>query len=710
MTEYPDVPIQVVSQEIYEKKYRLMDYHGKPVDLSIKDTYQRVAMALASVENDPVKWEKEFYWALDNGAIPAGRIISNAGAEEFKPSTSTINCTVSGRIDDSMESILDRLKEAGLTLKAGCGIGYNFSSLRPKGALVSGVGAATSGPLSFMDVFDALCATVSSAGGRRGAQMATFLIRHPDVLDYVKAKRQDGRLRHFNMSVLVTEDFLQALRNDQDWEFMFPVRYDEHELYPDAEYKYMYWYEDLGNKNDYIYNIEEGLTEQVLCKIYGRVKATEIWDVIAQSTYDYAEPGVIFMDEINKQNNLWWEETIMATNPCGEQPLPPWGACLLGSINLTKFVIDPFLPTATFDYEKFEKVVSIFTRMLDNVVEINGLPLENQRKEIVRKRRHGMGFTGLGSALTMLCIPYGSKEAIDFTEHVSYRLAVTGWHTGVELAKEKGPAPIMTEGFVLTSELLRKQPLLKNEYSEGMMIIGKVLFAEYSEYMLRLYDAMGEAGPILKQDLITHGCRFTHHSSIAPTGTISLALANNASNGIEPSFSHKYFRNLTVEGKKTRQQVPVYSYELLLYGHLVDSGVLNEEYGGFIPNYFVSSDAVTPTQHVDMQAAAQKWIDSSISKTINCPTDMKFDVFKNIYGYAAEKGLKGCTTFRFNPTAMTGVLTRKEDLDSTLYKFYLADGTEVELKGSDKVEYEGEIHNVAMLYDSIKEGRYDRGY
>ncbi len=318
--------------------------------------------------------------------------------------------------------------------------------------------------------------------------------------------------------------------------------------------------------------------------------------------------------------------------------------------------------------------------------------------------------TGLGSALTMLCIPYGSKEAIDFTEYVSFRLAVTGWITGVELAKEKGPAPIMTEGFSLTNELFRKQPLLKNEYSEGMTVIGKVLFAEYSEYMLRLYDAMGEAGPILKQDLLTHGCRFTHHSSIAPTGTISLALANNASNGIEPSFSHKYFRNLTIEGKKTRQQVPVYSYELLLYGHLVDSGVLNEEYGGFIPNYFVSSDAVTPTQHVDMQAAAQKWIDSSISKTINCPTDMKFDVFKNIYGYAAEKGLKGCTTFRFNPTAMTGVLTRKEDLDSTLYRFYLTDGTEIELKGSDKVEYEGEIHNVAMLYDSIKEGRYDRGY
>jgi ribonucleoside-diphosphate reductase alpha chain len=398
---------------------------------------------------------------------------------------------------------------------------------------------------------------------------------------------------------------------------------------------------------------------------------------------------------------------VRATNPCGEQPLPPYGSCLLGSVNLTKFVRHPFTDKAYFDWEEFEKVVAIFTRMLDNVVEINGLPLEQQRHEIHGKRRHGMGFLGLGSTLTMLRMKYGSGESVDFTEKVSKQLALTGWRVALDLAKEKGPAPVMDEDFEVTAEMLRKRPEMKRDgYKIGDIVKGKVLHARYSRYMQQV---SGE-DPELVEALAETGARFTHHSSIAPTGTISLSLANNASNGIEPSFAHHYFRNVIREGRKTKEKVDVYSFELLAYRALVNQRAMpfSEDESEQLPDYFISADDVSPTQHVDIQAAAQKWVDSSISKTANVPTDYPFEEFKDIYQYAYEKGLKGCTTFRFNPEAFQGVLVKEKDLASTTYQFTLQDGSVVQLKGNEEIEYDGETHTAANLYDALKEGYYGK--
>jgi len=438
-----DIALQDASVDIWDKKYRLKSKDGQVIDETIDDTYRRVAEALAEVETDPAKqqeWGEKFLWALRHGAIPAGRITSNAGALAYKPATSTINCTVSGTIRDSMDDILEKVHEAGLTLKAGCGIGYEFSTLRPRGAFVAGAGAYTSGPLSFMDIYDKMCFTVSSAGGRRGAQMATFDVGHPDVMDFIRAKRESGRLRQFNLSLLITQEFMEAVKADADWKLAFPISEKENEIDKiDLKDKEQVVYRDWPTENGYITD-KEG---RVACKIYKTIRARRLWDMIMASTYDFAEPGFILIDKVNEMNNNWFCENIRATNPCGEQPLPPYGSCLLGSINLTKFVRDPFTDKARFDWEEFREVVSIFTRMLDNVVEINGLPLEGQRDEIMSKRRHGMGFLGLGSTMTMLRMKYGSKKSLDFTEEVTRELAVTGWKTGLELAKEKGAAPIM---------------------------------------------------------------------------------------------------------------------------------------------------------------------------------------------------------------------------------------------------------------------------
>jgi ribonucleoside-diphosphate reductase alpha chain len=701
-----EIPFQPASMDIWEKKYRLQTKDGTPVDLTIDDTYQRVARALADVEETPElreHWYQEFLWALRHGAIPAGRITSNAGAREHKPATSTINCTVSGTIQDSMNDILEKVHEAGLTLKAGCGIGYEFSTLRPKGAYVSGAGAYTSGPLSFMDIYDKMCFTVSSAGGRRGAQMATFDVGHPDVMDFIRAKREAGRLRQFNLSLLITQEFMDAVVSGSEWQLAFPLNRNELESGIDLnDTKQVVWRE-WPSQGDYITN-NAGL---VACRIYKTIPARRLWNMIMSSTYDFAEPGFILIDKVNEMNNNWFCETIRATNPCGEQPLPPYGSCLLGSVNLTKYVRNPFTKRAEFDWDEFRKVVVVFTRMLDNVVEINGLPLEGQRNEIHRKRRHGMGFLGLGSTVTMLRMKYGEAESVEFTERVSRELALAGWQVALDLAREKGPAPIMEEDFEVTEEILRKRPEMRRDgYLPGDKVKGKVLHARYSRYMQRV----AEQAPELARQLAETGARFTHHSSIAPTGTISLSLANNASNGIEPSFAHHYFRNVIREGKKSKEKVDVYSFELLAYRALVnpDASASMEDDDNALPEYFIAADNVTPKQHVDIQAAAQKWVDSSISKTANVPTDYPFEDFKDIYLYAFEQGLKGCTTFRFNPEAFQGVLVKEKDLENTLYEFTLEDGATVSLKGNEEVEYDGEIHTAANLYDALKEGYYGK--
>jgi len=971
----------------------------------------------------------------------------------------------------------------GLAVIHNCGIGYEFSTLRPRGAYVSGAGAYTSGPLSFMDIFDKMCFTISSAGGRRGAQMGTFDIGHPDVMEFIRAKRESGRLRQFNLSLLITDEFMQAVREDCEWKLAFPLSLREYEAdKPDLTDAAKFLWREWPVHEGYVVN-DEGL---VACRIYKTLPARRMWDVIMTSTYDFAEPGFILIDRANEMNNNWWCENIRATNPCvtadtwvqtsegprevseligrqfvarvdgkdyatgaegffmtarkpvvriettegyslrltadhrvrryskltrwtcetewcaaselragdrvvlndhrgnaswagahtreegyliglmvgdgvlksdtavlsvwgaaaaangpaggiapgvraimaeavsaattlayryrsdfrgwnpvggrtewrmelpplktlaeslgmragqksitpamerassgfcrgflrgffdtdgcvqghqekgvsvrlaqsdfgrlqavqrmllrlgivsriyrdrraqgsavlpdgkggmrayptlpqhelaissaaleqfaskvgfsdsdkqmrlerllskyrralnrerfaarverviedgaegvydvqvpgvnafdanglhahncGEQTLPEFGACLLGSVNLTRFVKHPFTDFAEFDWSEYREVVKVFARMLDNVVEVNGLPLEKQREEILRKRRHGMGFLGLGSTLALLRMKYGSPEAVQFTEDVTREMAVAGWEAALELAREKGPAPIMNEEFTVTKEMLRKRPeMARDGWKPGVKIAGRLLHAKYSRYMQRI----AQVAPQLVHELAETGARFTHHTSIAPTGTISLSLANNASNGIEPSFAHHYFRNVIREGKKSKEKIDVYSFELLAYRELVNPnaqpGATND--AERLPDYFIASDGVTPKEHVEVQAAAQKWVDSSISKTANVPTDFPYAKFKDIYLYAHEQGLKGCTTFRFNPEAFQGVLVKEQDLKNTLYKFTLEDGTVVEARGDEEIDYDGELHTAANLFDAIKDGYYGR--
>lgn len=698
------LPLQPASWDIWDKKYRLKAKSGEPIDVTVDDTYQRVARAIADVE--PVEqrthWYERFLWALRRGAVPAGRITSNAGALAHKPATSTINCTVSGTVGDSMDDILEKVHEAGLTLKAGCGIGYEFSTLRPRGAYVSGAGAHTSGPLSFMDIYDKMCFTVSSAGGRRGAQMATFDVSHPDVREFIRAKREDGRLRQFNLSLLITDDFIAAVKADADWSLVFPLNpkeADEVRLDDPSQVQWRHW----PTTDGYLTN-ERG---EVACRVYKKVRARGLWDSIMASTYDYAEPGFILIDRVNEMNNNWFCEDIRATNPCGEQPLPPYGSCLLGSVNLTTFVREAFTPRARFDWDEYREVVRVFSRMLDNVVEINGLPLAGQRAEIMSKRRHGMGFLGLGSTLVLLGTRYDSAEGVAFTEDVAREMAIASWEAALELAREKGPAPILTESFRVTEAMLHQRPEMRADgYKIGDLVPGRILHARYSRYMQRIASVR----PDLVDALAEVGARYTHATSIAPTGTISLSLGNNASNGIEPSFAHQYSRNVIREGKKSKEKVDVLSYELLAYREWVNPAAQPDaELPELrLPAYFVSAETITPRAHVDIQAAAQRWVDSSISKTANVPTDFPYADFKDIYLYAHEQGLKGCTTFRFNPAAFQGVLVKEQDLENTLYRFELEDGTTVEVKGNETIEYDGELHTAANLFDALKEGYYGK--
>jgi ribonucleoside-diphosphate reductase alpha chain len=497
---------------------------------------------------------------------------------------------------------------------------------------------------------------------------------------------------------------MEAVKLNADWPLSFPMTPDEVKSDNiDVNDSSQVLWREFPVKDKYVSN-DQGL---VACRITNTIKAQRLWDMIMSSTYDFAEPGFILIDKVNEMNNNWYCEDIRATNPCGEQPLPPYGSCLLGSVNLTRFIEKPFTSEAKFNWDEFREVVAVFSRMLDNVVEINGLPLPQQQVEIMRKRRHGMGYLGLGSSITMMGMSYGDTESVAFTEDVTRELAIVGWRTGLELAKEKGPAPIMDEEFIVTGEMLRQRPeMIKDGIAIGDTLKGKVLHAKYSRYMQKI----ASVDQALVDEIAEVGVRYTHHSSIAPTGTISLSLANNASNGIEPSFAHHYARNVIREGKKSKEKVDVFSFELLAYRSMVNpkAAPYSDAPDAQLPAYFKTADDISPINHVDIQAASQKWIDSSISKTANVPTDYPFEDFKHIYLYAYEQGLKGCTTFRFNPEAFQGVLVKEADLENTIYQFTLEDGSKVEVKGNEEIEYDGEMHSAANLFDALKEGYYGK--
>ena len=551
-----------IAEQIWDMKYRFKAADGAPIDDTVEDTWRRIAASLAQVEDDPKAWEAEFYDALaDFKYLPAGRITAGAGTAR---SVTLFNCFVMGTIPDSMGGIFDMLKEAALTMQQGGGIGYDFSTIRPKGAGVKGVAADASGPLSFMDVWDAMCRTIMSAGSRRGAMMATMRCDHPDVEDFITAKSDPARLRMFNMSVLITDPFMEAIKADGTWDLVFDGQ------------------------------------------VHRTVQARALWDAIMKSTYDYAEPGVIFIDRINQMNNLNYCETIAATNPCGEQPLPPYGACLLGSINLARLVKDPFEDGAALNEAALTDLVGTAVRMMDNVVDASRFPLAAQQAEAQAKRRIGLGVTGLADALLMVGLRYGSQEAATQTDDWMHQIARAAYLASVELAKEKGAFPLFDADEYLAS------------------------------------GAMQHMDEDVRDAIRQNGIRNALLTSIAPTGTISL-YAGNVSSGIEPVFAYAYTRKvLQKDGSRTEEEVVDYAVQL--WRDLKGDTPL--------PDYFVNAQTLAPLDHVRMQGAAQKWIDSSISKTINCPEDISFDDFKEVYMAAWDQGCKGCTTYR--PNDVTG--------------------------------------------------------
>lgn len=562
-----------IAEQIWDMKYRHKTADGVALDQTVEDSWRRVAATLAAEEAEHEKWEPAFYDALaDFKFLPAGRILAGAGTGR---SVTLFNCFVMGTIPDTMSGIFDSLKEAALTMQQGGGIGYDFSTVRPEGADVKGVAADASGPLSFMDVWDAMCRTIMSAGSRRGAMMATLRCDHPDIETFIEAKRDPARLRMFNLSVLVTDAFMEAVKNGSTWDLVF-----------------------------------DG-------KVYKTVSAQTLWDRITRSTYEFAEPGVIFIDRINQLNNLSYCETIAATNPCGEQPLPPYGACLLGSINLTRLVCDPFEENARLDETALADLVRVAVRMMDNVVDTSRFPLEEQKAEALAKRRIGLGITGLADALLMVGLRYGSEEAARQTERWLQQIARASYLTSADLAEEKGAFPLFEREAYLAS------------------------------------GSLGHMDDDVREAIAEKGIRNALLTSIAPTGTISL-YAGNVSSGIEPVFAYAYSRKvLQKDGSRTEEEVVDFAVRLW-----------REKFGDApLPDHFADAQSLTPLEHVRMQAAAQKWIDSSISKTINCPEDISFAEFKEVYSEAWERGCKGCTTYR--PNDVTGsVLSVAETADT----------------------------------------------
>jgi ribonucleoside-diphosphate reductase alpha chain len=552
-----------IAEQIWDMKYRLKEADGTPLDATVEDSWDRIAQALAAVEDTPADWAPKFRAALEDFRfLPAGRVTAGAGTDR---SVTLFNCFVMGTIPDTMAGIFDSLKEAALTMQQGGGIGYDFSTIRPRGAVVKGVAADASGPLSFMDVWDAMCRTIMSAGSRRGAMMATMRCDHPDIEDFITAKSDAARLRMFNVSVLVTDAFMEAVKADHAWDLIW-----------------------------------DGAVMRT-------VRARDLWDRIMQSTFDQAEPGVIFIDRINRMNNLDYCETIAATNPCGEQPLPPYGACLLGSINLARLVTGAFEDGAGIDEAELDDLVATAVRMMDNVVDASRFPLEAQAQEARAKRRIGLGVTGLADALLMCGLRYGSEAAARQTERWLHAIARAAYRASVQLAREKGAFPLFD--------------------AEGYLASG----------------AMQQMDEDVRAEIAEHGIRNALLTSIAPTGTISL-YAGNVSSGIEPVFAYSYTRKvLQKDGSRTEEEVVDYAVQMY-----------REKFGAEadLPDHFVNAQTLAPEDHVRMQAAAQKWVDSSISKTINVPADISFEAFKDVYMQAWDSGCKGCTTYR--PNDITG--------------------------------------------------------
>ncbi len=556
----PEQQIAPISRQIWDMKYRLKAADGTPVDRTLSDSWARIAAALAEPEADPAAWVPRFRAALEDFRfLPAGRIVAGAGTDRR---VTLFNCFVMGTVPDDMAGIFEHLKEAALTMQQGGGIGYDFSTLRPRGAPVRGVGADASGPLTFMDVWDAMCRTIMSAGHRRGAMMATMRCDHPDIEAFIAAKEDAGRLRMFNLSVLVTDAFMTAVAEDAGWDLMF-----------------------------------DGT-------VFRTVQARDLWDRIMRATYAYAEPGVIFIDRINQLNNLHYCETIAATNPCGEQPLPPYGACLLGSINLPRLVADPFTGGAALDLAALDDLVRTAVRMMDNTIDVSGFPLPQQQAEAKAKRRIGLGVTGLADALIMVGARYGSDRAVQLTESWMAALQRAAYLASTDLAAEKGAFPL---------------------FDRDAFLAGR---------HVATLDADVRAA------IARHGIRNALLTSIAPTGTISL-LADNVSSGLEPVFSFSYRRSVLLPDGSRREE-EVTDHAVRLYRRLRgETAPLTEA--------FVDTRTLPPEAHVRMQAAVQKYVDSSISKTINLPEDISFEAFKDIYLQAYRMGCKGCTTYRPNP-------------------------------------------------------------
>ncbi|WP_242480427.1 adenosylcobalamin-dependent ribonucleoside-diphosphate reductase [Rhodovibrio sodomensis] len=566
------VDLAPISQRIWDMKYRLKRADGTPVDNSVDDTWARVAGALAAAEppDRQAAWADTFHRAMqDFRVMPAGRIVAGAGADR---DVTLFNCFVMGTVPDTMDGIFSHLREAALTMQQGGGIGYDFSTLRPRGAPVRGVGSDASGPVSFMDVWDSMCRTIMSAGSRRGAMMGCLRCDHPDIEEFVDAKQDASRLRMFNVSVLASDAFMQAVREDADWPLAFGGR------------------------------------------TYRTIKARRLWDRIMRATYDAAEPGVIFIDRINQKNNLWYAEEIAATNPCGEQPLPPYGACLLGSINLARLVDKPFTDEARLDTDALAELTRTAVCMLDNAIDVSRFPLDAQRREAADKRRIGLGVTGLADALAMVGLTYGAQDAVAATEGWMATLQRHAYLASADLAREKGAFPLFDPEQYLAGETIR-----------GL-------------------------DPDVRRAIADKGMRNALVTSVAPTGTISL-FADNVSSGLEPIFSFEYTRNvLEPDGSRTRETVQDYAVRLYRRMHGEDAE---------LPPSLVDAQTLSPSAHLVMQAAVQKYVDSSVSKTINLPEEISFEAFKDVYLQAYDMGCKGCTTYRPNP--VTGAVLETGD-------------------------------------------------